>query len=72
MISVPCFPLAAVLVLYAVFIVIPATAWSKPAQRWENSEPSVSVIVAARNEEEALLSCLESLGKPDCPPEKLE
>jgi len=72
MMSVLTFLLAAVMVLYAVFIAVPAIGLSKAVQRRENSEPSVSVIVVAKDEEESLPSCLESLGSLDYPPEKLE
>ncbi len=36
------------------------------------SEPTVSVIIAARNEEDRILPCLQSLRKVEYPPEKLE
>ena len=35
-------------------------------------EPSVSIIIAARNEEKSILTCLQSLTLVDYPPEKLE
>jgi cellulose synthase/poly-beta-1,6-N-acetylglucosamine synthase-like glycosyltransferase len=38
----------------------------------EQYEPAVSVIVAARNEEECILTCLEALSKISYPKEKLD
>ena len=40
--------------------------------RPENQVPSVSVVVAARNEEQTIHRCLESLAKLDYPADKLE
>lgn len=40
--------------------------------RNENAEPTVSVIIAARNEEERIETCLKSLAALDYPSEKLE
>lgn len=45
---------------------------STKLSRNENFYPSVSIIVAARNEENNILSCLTSLSKLDYPKEKLE
>jgi cellulose synthase/poly-beta-1,6-N-acetylglucosamine synthase-like glycosyltransferase len=41
-------------------------------RRNDNYEPTVSVIVAARNEEESIGECLLSLSRLEYPPEKLE
>jgi len=47
-------------------------ALKRPLQRRINYEPSVSIIIAARNEEQNLPECLASLANLDYPPDKLE
>lgn len=45
---------------------------SQKLKRNEGFEPSVSIIVAARNEEESITPCLESLALLDYPHDKIE
>lgn len=41
-------------------------------RRHASGEPTVSIVVAARNEEDAIHRCLESLASLDYPNDKLE
>ena len=45
---------------------------SRVRKRSDNYEPTVSIIVAARNEEENIAACLQSLAYVDYPTEKIE
>ncbi len=64
--------LAGVLVLqYLALLVLLKANWKQRAKN-QAQLPKVSVLVAARNEEEALPHLLESLGRLDYPAEKLE
>ncbi len=66
--------LVVAIILYVGMMLILSIGIEKAAQapRVEDFEPTVSVIVAARNEEQYIQSCIESLSKIDYPSAKLE
>jgi cellulose synthase/poly-beta-1,6-N-acetylglucosamine synthase-like glycosyltransferase len=64
--------IAALIYVAQMLILRHGLAKADAASRREDYEPTVAVIVAARNEEERILPCLESLAKLDYPSDKLE
>jgi 1,2-diacylglycerol 3-beta-glucosyltransferase len=62
-----------ILSIYFVFMTIIIIGASKTFPKLDDSQlPSVSIIVAARNEEENILECIESLNKLEFPEGKIE
>lgn len=57
---------------YFIISVIVVAGLKKKFSRRENYEPKASIIVAAKDEEENILECLQSLSEIDYPKEKLE
>ncbi len=58
--------------IQSVLFAVGASKKFPKSKRDENDLPSVSVIVAARNEEENILRCMKSLDKIDYPESKLQ
>jgi len=58
--------------LYFIFGVILHRSQKKDEPRPRNNEPTVSIVVAAKNEAETLSACLDSLLHLDYPKEKLD
>jgi len=62
-----------ILSIYFVFVTIIIVGASKSFPKLDDSNlPSISIIVAARNEENNILRCIESLNKLEFPDNKIE
>jgi cellulose synthase/poly-beta-1,6-N-acetylglucosamine synthase-like glycosyltransferase len=62
-----------IIATYFVFITVIIVGASKSFEKLDDADlPSVSIIVAARNEENDILECIQSLDKLEFPEEKIE
>ena len=58
--------------IYCFFAIVLSFGLLKKYKKTNGDLPSVSIIVAARNEEASILSCMKSLSELDYPEDKLE